>query len=152
MLRILISLACFTFLYSCKSGSPEKSEKPAAVQEATWEPPAAGTEVARYTERVKEDKLNEKYFRVIVKATPDSRSGNFLLRLEYGFNINETAIDLPAWTGNAVLKPVLQKGEGAYHCLLGFDAGDGQFRELYDIRVDNGDVRLKQTKGYYTPR
>ncbi|WP_118972331.1 hypothetical protein [Taibaiella koreensis] len=126
---------------------PATSKAPATVQQ--WQPPATGAQVAQYKERVKEDNLNEKYFRITVIATEASPEGNFKLKLEYGFNINETDIMLPEWTPGVVLKPVLQKAEGDYHCLLGFEAGDGIFHELYDIRAENGNVRMKQTKGYF---
>lgn len=115
----------------------------------TWNPPPAGTIVDKAEERITEDRLNEQYFRVTVTSTETSKEGSFLLKLEYGFNINETTVDLPKWTKGVVLKPVLKKGAGHYHGLLGFDTGNGQFRELYDISVKNGNVVLKQTKGYY---
>jgi hypothetical protein len=133
-------------MIACNAGS-----KPVAQQaggQAQWQPPAAGASVAEYKERVTDDNLNEKYFRVTVIATEKSKEGAYRLKLEYGFNINETEVQLPEWN-KAVLQPVLKKGEGNYHCLLGFDTGDGQFHELYMINAEGGDIRLKQTKGYY---
>lgn len=142
-------LGCLLFLAACTGTTTDPAAPETAVAAKPWQPPAPGAEVARYKERVKEDQLNEKYFRVTVIATDASPEGNFRLKLEYGFNINETDIMLPEWTPGVILKPVLQKGTGDYHCLLGFDAGDGIFHELYEIRAENGNVRLKQTRGYF---
>lgn len=137
------------FLYGCKQDNTSGEKQPAASEEAGyWSPPAAGTVVAEHKERVTEDNLNEKYFSVTVFATEQSKEGTYRLKLEYGFNRNETDLQLPEWTQGAVLKPILKK-QGKYHCLLGFDAGDGQFRELYDINAADGDIRMKQIKGYY---
>lgn len=142
----------FFFLIACISCSQNNNsgekQQPGTLK-TMWEPPAAGTTVAEYKERVTEDNLNEKYFRVTVKTTDLSPEGAYLLKLEYGYNINETDIRLPEWNKGTILKPVLKKGDGAYHCLLGFDAGDGRFRELYLINAEGGNIRLKQTKGYY---
>ncbi|WP_118951432.1 hypothetical protein [Taibaiella helva] len=143
---------CLLSLAACSGTATDPASPKTTMATAPWQPPAAGAEVARYKERVKEDQLNEKYFRVTVIATEASAEGLFRVKLEYGFNINETDVQLPEWTPGVVLKPVLQKAAGDYHCLLGFDAGDGIFHELYEIRAENGNVRLKQTKGYFKAR
>ncbi len=137
-------------MWGCgQQNTPEeiKKEKKSVSQ---WQPPAAGTGVAKVEERITEDKLNEKYFRVEAIATADSKNGNYDLRLAHGFNTNETSIDLPKWVGGVVLKPVLKKGDKKYSCDIGFDTGDGQFHELYQVRVnEQGNITLKQTRGYY---
>jgi hypothetical protein len=150
MLRKIFSFLCLMVAFAgCRSN--EHADKQDHQKKVTqqWNPPPAGTVVDKFQERVAEDNLNEKYFRITVISTEDSKAGAYLLKLEYGFNINETTIDLPKWTNGTVLKPVLKKGAETYSCLLGFDTGDGQFRELYSIKAQGGDVTLKQTKGYY---
>ena len=150
MLYRIIPFFLLLTLWSCNSDKPGAvKEQAAADKSSLWKPPAAGAVVARYQERVTEDQLNEKYFRVTATTTKRSREGEFQLKLEYGFNINETSIELPQWTGDTIPKPVVRKAEGQYHCQLGFDTGNGQFHELYDIRAENGNVRMKQTKGYF---
>ncbi len=73
-----------------------------------------------------------------------------MLKLEYGYSINEVPVSLPAWTNNTVLRPVLRKGAfGRYHCLVGFEANDNQFHELYEVTVVNENIKFKQTRGYY---
>lgn len=152
MFRQVFPLLCCFLALGCQSPDTKQPAAQAVAQKTVWQPPAPGTVVDRYQERITEDKLNEKYFRVSVLATDRSKEGHFNLKLEYGFNINEVEVDLPQWTGGAVLKPLLQKGAGTYHCILGFDAGDGRFRELYEIKAENGDVRMKQIRGYYMTR
>lgn len=149
MLRKIFPLLCLILAFvACQQNKhTDKQDRKKVTQQ--WNPPPAGTIIDKFQERVTEDNLNEKYFRVTVISTEESKAGTYLLKLEYGFNINETTIDLPKWTNGAVLKPALKKGAGIYSCLLGFDTGDGQFRELYEIKAKGGDISLKQTKGYY---
>lgn len=147
--RIPLLFSFLLLMAACSGPENRPSAAKGTVAAVQWEPPAPGAKVAQYAARVKEDNLNEKYFRVTVLATEASKEGSFNLKLEFGYNINETDIQLPQWTPGVVLKPLLQQAEGAYHCLLGFDAGDGVFHELYDIRAENGNVRMKQTKGYF---
>jgi hypothetical protein len=116
---------------------------------AGWQPPAAGTVVDKYEERVTEDQLNEKYFRVTVKSMDKSKEGEYALKLEYGFNINETTITFPKWTNNIALRPIVKGGQEKYSCLIGFDAGDGEFHELYEVKALNGDITFKQIRAYY---
>jgi hypothetical protein len=150
MLYKIFPVLCLMFvLAACKQN--EQTDKQDHQKNTTqqWNPPPAGTAVDKFQERVAEDNLNEKYFRITVVSTEESKEGSYLLKLEYGFNINETTIDLPKWTKGTILKPILKKGPEQYSCLLGFDIGDGQFRELYLIKANSGDISLKQTKGYY---
>lgn len=137
-------------LYSCNSPGATEQGKPVQQPAASaWLPPAAGRLVDKMEERITEDNLNEVYFRVSIISTDSSKAGFYTLKLEHGYNINEVPLELPAWTGNTVLKPVLKKGAGKYHCLVGFDAADNQFHELYEVTVVNGNVKFKQTHGYY---
>lgn len=150
MLRKIFPFLYLMFAFAgCRSNEHANKQDHQKNVTQQWNPPLAGTIVDKFQERVTEDNLNEKYFRITVISTEDSKAGAYLLKLEFGFNINETTIDLPKWTNGTILKPVLKKGVGAYSCLLGFDTGDGQFRELYAIKAQDGDVTLKQTKGYY---
>lgn len=149
----IIAAACCWFIAGCGQKASEPATATQAVQPGNaWHPPAAGQVVAQYEERITGDQLNEKYFRVTVLATEGSAEGRYRLRLGYGFNINEADVGLPRWTGNAVLKPVLRKAAGPYHCILGFDAGDGEFHELYDIDAGTGDVHFKKIRAYYISR
>jgi hypothetical protein len=151
MLKQVLPFFLLPVIISCNTGSAPATQQTtdATVTKVQWQPPAAGATVTEYKERVTDDNLNEKYFRVTVIATESSKEGTYRLKLEYGFNINETEVHLPEWNKGVTLKPLLKKGDGNYHCLLGFDTGDGQFRELYTINAEGGDIRLKQPKGYF---
>lgn len=151
MLRKILALCLVIAIAGCgqTDTSEQKKDKEQIPSVASWNPPPAGTVVDKIQERITEDNLNEKYFRVEVLTTENSKAGSYLLKLEQGFNKNETTIDLPKWTGGTVLKPVLQKGAEKYSCIIGFDTGDGQFHELYQVKTDGGNLKLKQTKGYY---
>lgn len=149
--RIFAFLLLFTW-YSCASDttSVQEPKQATSIKRASWQPPASGTVVAQYQKRITEDHLNEKYFRVTVTTTELSSEGEYNLKLESGFNINETKVELPKWTDGIIVKPVLKEGPEKYHCLLGFDIGDGQFHEMYEIKDNDGNIKLKQIKGYYS--
>jgi len=143
-----IGLFLILCLLSCQSNTAP-SEQVSAPVIHTWTPPAAGEKVAQWEERITEDQLNESYFRVSVISTPGSAEGHYQLSLEYGFNVNETELNLPKWPEQTVLKPLLKQGEDRYQCRIGFDPGDGIFRPLYLVTVVNKNIRLKQTHQYY---
>ena len=113
-----------------------------------WQPPAPGTEVAQIKERIAEDKLNEKYFKIRLIATDSSDRGYYLLTLNYAFSENQTVISFPKWSNDAYPKPVLQKGDKRYQALLGFDAGDGNLHPYYEIKADSKSLTLKKTNDY----
>lgn len=136
-------------LAGCTSNKQPPKNQPAATSlHATWQPPEAGSEVAQIKERIKEDKLNEKYFRVSVTTTDSSAKGYYLLTLNYAFSENKTVIAFPQWTNGAFPKPVLQNGSEHYQALLGFDVGDGNFHPYYEITVQDHALSLKQTNDY----
>lgn len=146
MNRIFLLLAVVLVMFGCKTKTTENKTATATH----WTPPAAGTIVDQYEEKVTEDKINDTYFRVVVKATDSSKYGHFAVTLERGGNKNETEIDLPKWYKGTVLKPILKKGTNPYECLLGFDAGDGVFKGFYQIKVDEKkSIVMKQIVGYY---
>lgn len=146
MNRIFLLLAIVTLAFGCNTKTKENK----VTTTATWNPPVAGTVIDKYEEKVTEDKINDIYFRVIVKATDSSKYGHFAITLERGGNKNETDFDLPKWNKGIILKPVLKKGNKPYECFLGFDAGDGVFKDFYQIKVDEKkSIVMKQTTGYY---
>ncbi len=151
-LKLIIAVVLPGLLSCNNPAAKQEQQQDTQAAVSRWQPPAAGSVVDKQEQRITEDNLNESYFRVSVISTDSSKAGVYNLKLEYGYNINEVPIGLPAWTGNAVLKPVLRQGTGKYHCLVGFDTGDGQFRELYEVTVVNGTVKFKQTHGYYSDK
>lgn len=110
--------------------------------------PPAGTVVDSLVQEIADDALNKRVFKVRILATSASATGLFNLELTYGHNFNSTEIVLPAWTDDVILMPQIRADSVPYQCLIGFDAGDGIFRELYKVSSDNGTLRLKQTMSY----
>lgn len=144
----LTLLLATTSLMSC-SDATDSSSAPSSNVTVTWQPPTSGTVIDSLQERITEDKLNEIYFKVSVISSEASKNGSYNLKLEYGYNINETTLDLPEWPNHTILRPVLQQGREKYQCLVGFDPGDGEFRPLYEVRVIDKNIRMKQTHQYY---
>lgn len=127
----------------------QQEQQTVVSQEQLWTPPPPGNVADQFEKRVDEDQLNEKYFRVTIISTERSTNGAYLLKLEYGHNINERNIQLPSWLGDTPLRPSIKEGNDKYHCYIGFEANDNQFRELYEVKATNGDISLKQTRQYY---
>jgi hypothetical protein len=154
MNRIYLLFFLMILVTGCMNSTEEtdKEHTSSVNKLESWNPPAAGTVIDEYKEAIPEDKLNNAFFKVAVVATETSNTGHFDLKLEYGGNQNETTIDLPELKRETILKPVLKKGEKKYECIVGFDAGDNVFRELYLVSVDNKNIKLKQIKHYYTPK
>jgi hypothetical protein len=154
--KILPVLTCLLVLNACSSTTHTNTAAEQPVNESgrndAWTPPAAGTTVAEYEKAIENDPLNKRSFKVQVITTDSSDQGRYMVRMEWGHNRGDRYIALPDWTGSVLLKPLLQPGSDAYHCLLGFDANDNEFHELYEIKALDGDISLKQTRGYYTER
>lgn len=142
-LRIL-GLAVLLLSYSCHN----KDDLHKKRTENHWQVPPAGARIDQLEQRITEDQLNKTFFRVTLISTELSVDGVYKVMLEYGFNRNETQISLPRWPDNAVLRPVLKAGKKPYQCYLGFDTGDGIFHELYDISVENKNIRMRQSYNY----
>lgn len=149
-LRIKITILFLPFLLSCQSESIKTEQtvhqEPPGPQ---WEIPPAGTVVAEYSERIKEDKINESYFKVQIIATNKSNEGKYDLHLNYGKNENKTTLELPEWLDGIVLKPALKKGSEPYQCFIGFEANDNKFHEFFEVKVENKDIKMNQTRAYY---
>lgn len=147
----IIIVCCLVVCFGCgdKQASMDTKKQHAAVPVATWQPPTAGTVIDAYEKKVEEDKLNNKTFKVSIISTEQSKEGVFLMKFNYGFNAHEKELSFPKWPNAVILKPVLKAGTDKYHCLVGFDAGDNQFHEFYEVKVVDGDLAIKQTTGYY---
>lgn len=149
---LLFFIALFTSGCVNSVDETNKDHNAATHKIESWNPPPAGTVIDEYKEAIPEDKLNNAFFRVAVIATETSNNGHFDLELEYGANINETTVDLPKLKRGIILKPLLKKGTAKYECLLGFDGGDGVFKEYYLISVDKKNIKLKKTHYYYSSK
>lgn len=139
-------LFCGLLVGSCQA--PESTPRVKKAATASFSVPPPGTVVDSLVQEIADDPLNNRLFKVRILATNASATGLFNLELTYGHNFNATEIVLPAWTDDVILRPQIRAGEKPYECFIGFDAGDGIFRELYKVSSDNGTLRLKQTMSY----
>lgn len=135
-------------LILCCSGCQNKRDHNDKQAENHWEVPDPGTRIDQVEQRITEDKLNKAFFRVTIISTPLSINGVYKVILEYGLNKNEIQVSLPRWPDGAVLRPELKAGPKPYQCYLGFDTGDGVFHELYEITVENKNIRMRQSYHY----
>jgi len=150
-MRLKILTFLFILFYcSCASSNTDKTG-PARQQSVAqqWQPPQAGTTIADFKQRITEDQLNELYFKVSILSTEQSRRGRYTLKLAYGHNEHEVPLTLPEWTKGTILKPMIKPGKERYHCFIGFSANDHTFHEFYEVAVQDGTIKLKQTKAYY---
>jgi len=157
MLQKIIILSGILFIAAC--GQRQETGAPAAPAEApaeprlSWKPPLAGTVVDKYEKPVTGTRLYNAYFRVSVLATDSSLRGHYMIKAEFGGNIHEIPYELPAWSDDRVLKPVVKADTGAYACLVGFDSGSGAFRPYYRIDAQkSGDMNIKQVATYMLTR
>lgn len=127
----------------------EASKQEPVTLKQQWTPPAPGEIVAEYSEKIEENRLNDAYFKVIIRSTENSKNGIFDLELIYEQNENTTTLELPEWTDGIVLKPVIKKGENQYECLIGFEAGTHEFLEFYIVVIEDKNIRMTQTRIYY---
>jgi hypothetical protein len=122
-----------------------------APQLTIWPVPAPGTEVAHYSKEIAEDKLNNAQFEVKIFTTDESANkGNFEIRLSSGPG-TETSIEkgFPKWTANNVVKPTIKPVDSLqYGAVIGFDPGDGSFKDLFLVRFRDDNMEMHRLKFY----
>lgn len=145
------SLIAFQLLSAC-SNETESQTKPAVAALSIWEvPTTSGTEVASYTKKIDEDKLNDAHFEVKIYTTENSANkGTFEIKLASGpgtENIVEKSF--PKWTANNVVRPMIKAVDSLkYGAIIGFDPGDGSFKELFLVNFKDNSMELNRLKSY----
>jgi hypothetical protein len=99
--------------------------------------------VAEYKVRT-ENPLNEWYFQVQVFETP--KTFNYLIKLEYEVVRGQDTLKLPNF--GMMPKPVIQKGDDKYSCIIGFMDKDNQFREYKKVYVKGNALKIEAIKHY----
>lgn len=115
-----------------------------------WQVPPPGTEVASYTKQIEEDKLNNGRFevRVFTMDSTASRS-EFEITYAYGASGSSSVKLFPKWHEDNVVKPVIKPVDSMDHgAMIGFDPGDGSFKELYLLQYKDAQLRLTRTRAY----
>ncbi|RQO30249.1 hypothetical protein DBR32_11785 [Taibaiella sp. KBW10] len=146
---LFLSLTVFT---ACESGTETpKDAKNNLPKLQVWTVPAQKEKISDYSKAIKDD-LNKNNFEVIVSTTDSTAAtGKFLVELNYGGNKNSTVKTFPKWYENNVVKPIVKGMDTLdYGAVIGFDPGDGSFKELYEITVKNKEIKMQQTKMYGT--
>lgn len=115
-----------------------------------WTVPPAGTEVASYTKQVKEDRLNDSRFEVrVFTMEHTAERSEFEVAYTYGASGNSSVKLFPRWYEDNVVKPVIKPVDSMdYAAMIGFDPGDGSFRELYLLQYKDAQLRLTRTRAY----
>lgn len=152
MIKNLFCLLAFgIFFIACSNPTNQPDAAPAKQlpKLAVWTPEEPGTKVASYEKAIKDD-LNKGKFEVNVYTTDSTvQTGEFRLELIYGGNENNTLKIFPKWYEKNVVKPAVKPLEGeSFGAIVGFDPGDGTFKELFEVKTIGKDVQLKQTKLY----
>lgn len=141
------------FLAACaqpdhRVGSKQEKEVKSQLKNK-WVTAAKGEKITEIKEKIEEDKHQiGLIFYVSVIATENSALGVYLVSFGYGYSKHEVAVTLPRWVDGSYPKPILRKGTKDYDVRLGFDIGDGKFRPLYKIYVEDKSIRMKKTDSY----
>ena len=144
-------------LASCKNNDANtsmgvKSTDSVQVTKVTF--PKAGTTIANYEKKLSEgnnDNLNDLTFSVEIITTDSSAiTGVFDVKFNFGHNVQQTQITFPKWEDGNIVTPKIQEDPSVkYGVIIGFDPGDGSFKDFYSLLIDNKDIKLKQVKAYF---
>lgn len=144
-------------LASCKNNEANQSSAltgtdTVQITKVTF--PKAGTTIDSYQKKVtegKNDDLNDLQFNVEIITTDSSAiTGVFDVKFNFGNNVQQTQITFPKWEDGNIVTPKIQEDPSVkYGVIIGFDPGDGSFKDFYSLIIDNKDIKLKQVKAYF---
>jgi len=118
-----------------------------------WTVAEPGTEVARYSKAIEEDKLNNGKFEVTIRPNDSTKSnGAFDIKITASAFEEDLVKTFPKWYENNLVKPLIKPIDTLkYGAVIGFDPGDGSFNEIYIVTYEGGELKFAQTKMYYQP-
>jgi hypothetical protein len=99
--------------------------------------------VAEYKEKT-DNPLNDWYFSVKLYETP--KTFQYLVKLKYEELEGDDTLTLPDFGTEP--KPVIQKGNDKYSCIIGFMDNHNQFREYKKVYVKNNELKITALKHY----
>jgi hypothetical protein len=147
-------LLCCLLAAGCRETAPNNEAKTAAEKPAAAiEKPAEKIPLDRTTvnkEPVAEHKektenpLNDWYFSVKVYETP--KTFQYVMKCKYEELEGDDTLNLPNM--GAAPKPVIQKGDDKYSCIVGFMDNNNQFREYKKVYVKNDELKVTSLKHY----
>lgn len=150
LLCCLLAAGCRETTPANEAGSKAAAEKtPPAIKA----PPVAKIPLYRTTvnaESIAEHKertdnpLNDWYFSVKLYETP--KTFQYLMKCKYEELEGDDTLYLPDM--GVAPKPIIQKGEDKYSCIVGFMDNNNQFREYKKVYVKNNELKVTSLKHY----
>jgi len=149
-------LLCCLLAAGCRETAPNetvKKETSKSAAPAAETPPAVkipmdrttvnSEPVAEYKQKT-ENPLNDWYFSV--KLFETSKTFQYVMKLKYEEMEGEDTLFLP--NVGTLPKPVIQKGEDKYSCIVGFMDNHDEFREYKKVYVKNDELKVTSLKHY----
>lgn len=99
--------------------------------------------VAEYKVKT-ENPLNDWYFSVKLYET--SKTFQYVMKLKYEEMEGDDTLKLP--NVGTTPKPVIQKGDDKYSCIVGFMDNHNEFREYKKVYVKNDELKVTSLKHY----
>lgn len=147
------AFAGFILLLFTACSEPAKKETPEAVAESNEKPLTAvipekrdvvkKEPVAQHREKV-DNPLNDWYFSVRLYETP--KTFHYLVKLQYEEIEGEDTLKLPNF--GTLPKPVIQKGNEKFSCIIGFMDKENKFREYKKVYVQGTRLKITTIKHY----
>ncbi|HEY8894741.1 MAG TPA: hypothetical protein VIM79_07990 [Niastella sp.] len=126
-----------------KSSTPAIKAPPPAEKVPMYRASVQAEPVAEYKERT-DNPLNDWYFSVKLYETP--KTFQYVMKLKYEELEGDDTLNLPKV--GVMPKPVIQKGEDKYSCIVGFMDHQNQFREYKKVYVKNDELKVTSLKHY----
>jgi hypothetical protein len=149
-------LFCCLLAAACQGTAPKEETKAGAATKTpptTQAPPAEKVPMYRTTVNTEpvaeykvktENPLNDWYFSVKLYET--SKTFQYVMKLKYEEMDGDDTLNLP--NVGVMPKPVIQKGEDKYACIVGFMDNHDQFREYKKVYVKNDELKVTSLKHY----
>jgi len=126
-----------------KTSAPAIKAPPPAEKIPMYRTTVNAEPVAEYKEKT-ENPLNDWYFSVKLYETP--KTFQYVMKLKYEELEGDDTLFLP--NVGTVPKPVIQKGEDKYSCIVGFMDNHDQFREYKKVYVKYDQLKVTSLKHY----
>jgi len=128
---------------SAKKTTPAIKTPPPAEKVPLFRESVKAEPVAEYKEKT-DNPLNDWYFSVKLYETP--KTFQYVMKLKYEEMEGDDTLNLP--NVGTIPKPVIQKGEDKYSCIVGFIDNHDQFREYKKVYVKYDQLKVTSLKHY----
>jgi hypothetical protein len=128
---------------AAKTSTPAIKAPPPAEKIPMYRTTVNAEPVAEYKEKT-ENPLNDWYFSVKLYETP--KTFQYVMKLKYEELEGDDTLFLP--NVGTVPRPVIQKGEDKYSCIVGFMDNHDQFREYKKVYVKYDQLKVTSLKHY----